>query len=318
MRSFPPVRHVILVVVLSGACAPPTLAPSPHGVGADVAYLASRQLAGRGAGSRGGDSAAAYIVREYQRLGLPGPYPANCGAATSCPAAYLQHFDLGGDTAQNVVAVVTGTDPSLRREYIVVGAHYDHLGESPFYSRDPELGTVVRPGADDNASGSAALLELARRLAARPSGRSVLLVHFDAEELGLIGSRRFLRSPPVPIAAMVLMLNLDMVGRLRSAPLQVESAGASREWRALVDGAAMRAGVKTAGSFGGGGRSDHASFARAGVPAVMLTTGLHDDYHSRSDVASRVDAAGILRIVDVAEGVIRLADERVPAAAEAP
>ena len=318
MRSFTVVRHVILVLMLCGACAPPAHAPSPPGVATDVAYLASRALAGRGAGSRGGDSAAAYIAREYQRLGLPGPYRAYCGADSTCTAAYLQQFDLGGDTAQNVVAIITGTDPSMRPEFIVVGAHYDHLGESPFYSRDPELGTVVRPGADDNASGTAAVLELARRLAARPARRSVLLVHFDAEEMGLIGSRQFVRAPPVPIAAMVMMLNLDMVGRLRTAPLHVESAGASRAWRALVDSAATLTGVRTTGWFGGAGRSDHATFARAGVPAVMLTTGLHDDYHRRSDIASRIDAAGILRIVDLAEGVIRLADERAPARSDTP
>ena len=303
--------------MLAAACAPTARAPSPPGVATDVAYLASRALAGRGAGSRGGDSAAAYVVREYQRLGIPGPYGSHCEADTSCAGAYLQRFDLWGDIAQNVIGVVTGSDPALRHAFIVVGAHYDHLGESPFNSLDAELGWVVRPGADDNASGSAAVLELARRLAARPARHSVLLVHFDAEEAGLVGSRVFVDAPPVPLASMTMMLNLDMVGRLRTRPVQVRAGGATRELRELVDSAANRAGVKTIVAMDAG-RSDHATFARVKVPAVMFTSGLHGDYPRRSDLPARIDAAGILRIVELAEGVIRLADERAAARPDTP
>ena len=258
----PGITHVtrfVVVAALAAACAAP--APTPaSGVAADVAYLASRELAGRGAGSRGGDSAAAYIVREYQRLGIPGPYYGYCDTGTSCAAAYLQHLDLGGDIAQNVIGVIVGSDSVLRREFVVVGAHYDHLGESPMYSLDPQLGWTIRAGADDNASGSAAVLELARRFAARPTRHSLLLVHFDAEEMGLIGSRAFVKSPPVPRAAMTMMLNRDMVGRRRARPIRVQAGAATRELRALVDSAATLARVKTIVTMDAG-RSDHASDA---------------------------------------------------------
>jgi Zn-dependent M28 family amino/carboxypeptidase len=134
-------------------------------------------------------------------------------------------------------------------------------------------------------------------------------VHFDAEEIGLVGSRVFVESPPVPLAAMAMMVNLDMVGRLRRRPVQVRAGGATRDLRALVDSAAKLAGVETITAMDAG-RSDHASFARVKVPTVMFTSGLHADYHRRTDFPSRIDAAGILRVVELAEGVIRLAGDR--------
>ena len=121
-----------------------------------------------------------------------------CATGTACGVSYFQYFkneEVGG---HNVASFIRGSDPDLYREFIVVGAHYDHLGTSARFALDPDLLSSVRPGADDNASGTAAVLELARRLAASPPKRSVLLVHFDAEEWGLVGSRAFVQRPPVP------------------------------------------------------------------------------------------------------------------------
>ena len=299
-------RYCFLLIALAAACRPvPRPAVATPRVADDVAYLASSALAGRAAGTPGGDSAAAFIARHYERMGLHGVFPVTCQSASVCPPSFFQFFRLGSETAQNVAVVVPGADSSVRSEYVVVGAHYDHLGTSTLGARDGELGNVIRPGADDNASGTAAVLELGRRLAARPPHRSVLLVHFDAEELGLVGSRVFIEHAPVPLKSMVLMVNLDMVGRLRSRPLTVDTWATPRPVRALIDSVMGGATMSIVYSSAAADRSDQANFRLAGVPAVSLFTGFHADYHKATDIVARLDIPGILRVVDIAEALVR-------------
>ena len=184
----------------------------------------------------------------------------------------------------------------MYREFVVVGAHYDHLGTSPRFALDPDLVASTRPGADDNASGTAAVLELARRLAANPPARSVLLIHFDAEEWGLVGSRAFVQRPPVPLSAVVFMLNLDMVGRLNGRDLLIDGSVGDARPVTLADSvarAARRPGPVTPGSCG---RSDHVVLRRrSDVPALSLTSGFHSDYHRVTHVPSRIDLPGLAR-----------------------
>jgi hypothetical protein len=314
----PAIRRVLAVWLgaLTLACrstaavAPPAVvAPSPE-LAADVAFLAAPALAGRGTGTPGLDSAAAYIGRAHQRLGLAGVFARTCPDGAPCAPTPFQFFDAGGSIGRNIAVVVAGTDSTLRAQYVVVGAHYDHIGRGGRGARDPELGSAVRPGADDNASGSAAVLALARRLATRPPRRSVLLVHFDAEEIGLVGSRVFVKHPPVPLTSIVLMLNLDMVGRLQRQPLTVDAPTSPAQVRVLVEQAARDAGLRPVYSSVLEGRSDHASFAAARIPTVALFTGFHADYHRASDVAARLDLSGLSRIVDVAEAIVRSAADR--------
>src|SRR5262249_44171764 len=156
-----------------------------------------------------------------------------------------------------------GLDSARRKEYVVIGAHFDHLGRSPSFAMDRYAGFVLRPGADDNASGTAAVLELARRFAERATKRSILLLNFDAEELGLMGSRALLIAPPVPKPAMIFMLNLDMVGRLRDDRLFIETQRIDRAGRAVFDSAAKAVGLHTQ-FIPDDRRSDHASFAEEG------------------------------------------------------
>ena len=236
-------RFLLPSVLLSVAasCAP-TLRPPANATRADstlirrdIEFLASDRLEGRLAGTPGNDSAAAYLARRYRSLGL-----------TELAPGYLQPFDAlsaqdahMGRTAprptQNVVAQLRGRDPALRDEYIVIGAHFDHLGRSPVFAQDPEAMDAIRNGADDNASGTAAVLDLARLLAANPPRRSVIFVNFSAEELGVLGSSWFVTHSPVPTQSIVAMLNFDMVGRLRNDKLIVYGSGgdrnASRHWR---------------------------------------------------------------------------------------
>jgi hypothetical protein len=285
------------------------LAPPGDSIGPDVAYLASRALKGRLAGSAGGDSASAYVARRYERLGLAGPFPSPCTGSVGCRAARFQRFKVLGGTAHNVAALVPGSDPSLGEEYVVVGAHSDHIGTSIAMANDVDRGEAVRPGADDNASGTAAVLELARRLAERPPRRSVLLVNFDAEEIGLVGSSEFLAHPPIDPQRMVLMVNLDMVGRLRDERLYVEVHG-PRSLAAFVDSSARASDLRSSPTRETSGRSDHATFVAWHIPAVALFTGFHDDYHRATDLAARVNVAGIRRVVDVAERIVRGAADR--------
>jgi hypothetical protein len=205
----------------------------------DVAWLADDRLEGRGTGTAGNDSAAAWLARRHAALGLR-PLGGVQGYLQPFVARSAQMAHAGqpnGVATQNVVALVPGRDPALRGEYVVIGAHFDHLGRSPANAMDPEARDAIRNGADDNASGTAAVLELARLLAARPARRSVVVAHFSGEELGLLGSQWFVDHPPVPLDSAVAMVNFDMVGRLRNEKLIVYGVATARELAAIVDSA---------------------------------------------------------------------------------
>jgi len=309
----PSCASLALVAVVACASSAPVLSPSlkPAGIATDIAYLAGPGLTGRLAGTPGNDSAAVILARRLHALGLPGAFPALCATGTKCGISYFQYFAGEEVEGHNVGAFIRGSDPDFYREFVVVGAHYDHLGRSPRFALDPELLSSVHPGADDNASGTAALLELARRLAASPPPRSVLIIHFDAEEWGLVGSRAFVQRPPIPASTIVFMLNLDMVGRLNGQDLLIDGSVADAPARALADSVARAAGVPAVRSSVTEFESDHAAFASLGVPALLLTSGFHTDYHRVTDVPSRIDVPGLTRIVDVAEGIVRAAATRM-------
>ncbi|WP_437278768.1 M20/M25/M40 family metallo-hydrolase [Sorangium sp. So ce375] len=203
--------------------------------------------------------------------------------------------------ASNVIGLLPARDGSpYAGEYIVVGAHYDHLGYGgTSFSRAPGV-HAVHPGADDNASGTAMLLEVARRFASLPErpARNLLFIAFGAEELGTIGSRHFVDHPPAPLAGMkpvVAMINADMVGRMRGDKLLVDGLGTSPDWKPIVDGAAQGLGLALQFGVEGFGASDHSSFTASRVPIAFLFTGVHEDYHRPSDTADKINAAGVSR-----------------------
>ncbi len=196
-----------------------------------------------------------------------------------------------------------------RAEYVVIGAHFDHLGHSPEWAMDRDAGFVMRPGADDNASGTAAVLELARRFDRHAARRSIIFVNFDAEEEGLVGSRVMVHAPPVPTSSIVFMLNLDMVGRLRGDRLTIESTHMDRRVRAIFDSAAKSQHLDP--EFApSDGRSDQDSFEAGGIAAAELFTGFHPDYHTAWDVPRRINIEGLTRVVDLAELVARRIADR--------
>src|SRR6185369_8612114 len=184
----------LLVPVLGSACRSAARGGSPAGTDAerirsDIAYLADDRLEGRGTGTAGNDSAAAWLARRHAALGLRPVTPFYLQQFIANGAELAHAGKPDGVPTQNVVAMVTGRDPALQSQYVVLGAHFDHLGRGIDGALDPEAGHAIRNGADDNASGTAAILELARRFAAHPTRRSILVVHFSGEELGLLGSQ---------------------------------------------------------------------------------------------------------------------------------
>jgi hypothetical protein len=270
---------------------------------AAVRYLADDGLGGRLAGSAGERCAGDYIASTFRRLGLR-PAGDSSGFFQWLPLASALNPHAPGGTGRNVVAVLEGSDPVLRQEYVVIGAHYDHLGGGDFNSLAPDQRGQVHNGADDNASGVGALLRVAERLSqgARPA-RSVLFITFTGEESGLLGSAYFVAHPTVPRERMVAMINMDMVGRLGSAPLIVNGVDTAEEWRGLLGPAGERVGVPFAMSGAGYGPSDHTSFYGRDIPVLHFFTNVHGDYHRPSDDWERIDADGIEKVAAVVEEV---------------
>ncbi len=220
------------------------------------------------------------------------------------PATITVALDTQPLMTDNVAAVLPGRG-KLKDEYLVIGAHYDHVGYGFFGSRDNEPGKI-HPGADDNASGTSGLLLLADKLAEDYAGlpadadaRSILFIGFSAEESGLNGSRHYTRNPIVAPEQHALMINLDMIGRLREGKVELQgldTADGMKEWaQPYLDSSGMTVALKR----GGSGPSDHASFFAADIPVMFFFTGLHTEYHTSRDTHDTINAEGAAQIVDL-------------------
>lgn len=209
--------------------------------------------------------------------------------------------------ARNVVGVIKGTG-SQADEYVVIGAHYDHLGNARYslprneQERDDSK-TYIHNGADDNASGTAGLIELARALAVNPSARSVLLIAFSGEESGLLGSEYFVANPTVPLASMVAMLNMDMIGMLREEHLTVFGVGTAEGFPELVRTVTTSHALRLTADDGGVGPSDHTPFYSNGIPVLHFFTGSHDRYHRPEDDTPHINAEGGARVVSTVHDI---------------
>ncbi len=208
--------------------------------------------------------------------------------------------------SQNVVALLPGTDPVLKEEYIIVGGHYDHLGMGGPGSGSRAVDTIaVHNGADDNASGVAAVIELAEKLASQKNNkRSIIFAAFGAEEMGLVGSKAFVNNPPVATEKMVAMFNFDMVGRLDTASnaLSIGGTGTATEMEDLLN--KYNTGFQLAFSEEGVGPSDHASFYLQNIPVFFISTGAHSDYHTPFDDADLINYEGEKKVTEYAELLI--------------
>jgi hypothetical protein len=246
-----------------------------------VYLLADDSLEGREAGSRGGYTAGNYLARTMQKHLEPA-------------AEGGQYFQLVQGRYRNILGIWRGSDPQLRAEYILVGAHYDHVGYGTARNSNGPIG-IVHNGADDNASGSAALVAIVEALAnseLRPR-RSILFALWDGEEKGLLGSEYWAQHPTVPLSQVKLAINIDMLGRLESKSLEVQGTRTMAGLRHLVAQANLGNDLSLHFSWDIAPNSDHYTFLSRRIPVLMYHTGLHSDYHRPSDDAERVDLPGL-------------------------
>ena len=273
-----------------------TLSPGARRVLVDVRFLADDKQEGRGVGTAGLQRSGAYIKEGFGRAGLQTSFQ-DFTIPADAPA--VLHTNLAGTATRNVVAVIPGGSPKGRGEFIVVGAHYDHLGMGGFGALDPDSTGRVHNGADDNASGTAALLEIGRILGARKPApaRTIVLVAFSGEELGTLGSSYFVQhAVPQPIDSLYAMLNMDMVGRLRNARLIALGAATAREFPALLDSLNTPPRFDLRASGDGWGPSDHAVFFAARHPVLHFFTDLHEDYHRSTDDWQKLNVEGLAQV----------------------
>lgn len=265
--------------------------------------LSSAKYQGRGLGTSGIDLAAQYIAGQFRAAGLQ-----------TLNGSYSQEWNQsvaskGNVRMANIVGMIPGVNSSLSGEPVIIGAHYDHLGIDAQSARH-------FPGADDNAAGIAVLIEVASNLARTfAPQRPILFVAFSGEESGLLGSQYFVDNPPAGFDSSDLyaMINLDAVGRLEGRDLQVFATDSAYEWPFMAQGIGFTIGVKTTFAANTIASSDHVSFLNAGIPAIHLFSGVHEDYHQLSDSADKLDLVGM---ADVAlwleEAVVYLADNTEP------
>ena len=257
-------------------------------------FLTSEKNAGRYPGGRENKRVVKYLKKEFKKLGL-----------ISFEQGYKQPFEAPLRvekgvaekpvvTTWNVVGYIEGNDPVLKNEYIVLGAHYDHLGLGGPSSKSDKKNTI-HYGADDNASGTAALLEIAEKIASEKQQlkRSVLFVSFGAEEQGLLGSRYFVENPLVPLSQIKLMINMDMVGRLNDQKhVYMGGAGTFPDGVNVMQNLGESLNLTPIVHAGSVGGSDHVSFYRKGISVLGMHTGGHPQYHTPEDTIDLINIEG--------------------------
>jgi hypothetical protein len=269
-----------------------------------VGQLADEKMEGREAGSRGGKAAADYLAEQFAKLKL---------RSAADGEKFKQPFP---PNYCNILGMIPGGDPELKDEFVIVGAHYDHVGRG---ARGISLGPygTIHPGADDNASGTSALLELAKAFGFLPDPpkRSILIAAWDAEEKGLYGSKHWIAHPTVRLEKVVAYFNLDMIGHLRDDRVEVYGSRSGSGWRRFISRQNEELGLKLDFSWKMKPIADHYPFFQAGIPVLLFHTGTHDNYHRPSDTADLIDGEGMSRVVRLLFGAVyELAesDEKIP------
>ena len=285
--------------------APAPVAAEPSQLLEDVRIPSADDMQGRDTGSEGGERARAYIVARLEAIGVQAP-----------PFGRLQPFEAPGRTREgvktfsgiNIVGLIPGTRVADR--YIVVTAHYDHVGVND--------GQIFH-GADDNASGVATMLELATRLKAQPPEHSVLIVALDGEERGLLGAREFVKAPPVPLSSISLNLNFDMTARAETdGHLWVTGTYQHPNLRPVLEAVQPNGAVSFAfgkdtpqdtGENNWVDASDHGAFHAAGVPFLYMGVDYHPDYHRPSDTFERITPSVFTSATEIAIAGFRALDQ---------
>lgn len=262
--------------------------------------LASPQMKGRFPGTAENKKTVRYLVKQFKKSGI-----------AAYNGSYIQEFtskmrvkkgvqDTPYVKTQNVIGYIEGSDPVLKHEFIVIGAHYDHLGMGGASSKKPDT-IGIHLGADDNASGTAALLEIAEKLAANKATlkRSVMVIAFGAEEQGLLGSKYFTEHPLVPLSQIKLMINMDMVGRMNAEKhLYMGGAATFDGGVELLTKLGPEIGVHPFVNHYDVGGSDHVSFYKKDIPVLGFHTGGHPQYHTPEDDRRLINVPGEKLVCD--------------------
>jgi hypothetical protein len=275
-----------------------------------VAWLSAAEREGRGLGTKGLEASAEYIAAAFKAIGLqPG----------GDNATYFQSFDSAKSpsgaraTLRNVIGVLPGSKAEWEGQSALLTAHYDHLGLGwPDVHKGDE--GKLHPGADDNASGVAVMVELAKALAsAEKPQRTIVFVAFAGEEAGLLGSKHYVEHPPFPLEKTIGVINLDTVGRLFDKKVSVIATGSASEWQHIFRGAGFVTGVEGRMIPDALESSDQKSFIDKGVPAVQIFTDPHSDYHRPGDTADKIDGPGLVKVATfVKEGIVYLGEREQP------
>ena len=264
-------------------------------LGHHVDVLAADALEGREAGSRGGRAAGGYIrqVLEENHIQPAGE-----------DGGYFQSF---GNGYRNILGIIPGRDPQLKHECIVIGGHYDHVGYGTSRNSFGPTGSIHN-GADDNASGTAGVLEVMQAFTAlpEPPRRSMLFAFWDGEEKGLLGSKHWATYPTVPFQNIVFVFNADMIGRLQGNRVEVFGTRSAQGLRKLVSQDNADFGLQLDFMWQVNADSDHYSFFERNIPFLMLHTGLHGNYHRPSDDAGLIEREGMQAVSQL---MFRVADD---------
>ena len=229
------------------------------------------------------------------------------------PESVNASLNVSIENTRAIVNNVLAYLPGKTDEYLVIGAHYDHLGRGNFDSLAPSQIGQIHPGADDNASGTAGVLELARLLAPMSGQlrRGILFASFAGEELGLLGSAEWAKQPTLPLNQAVAMLNMDMIGRIKDDKIFIGGVGTGSTFKSLLEEDQTKSGFKIEYSAGGYAASDHTSFVSKKIPVLFFFSGLHSDYHKPSDTWDKINSAGAARLLGlVSDLAIRIAEAR--------
>lgn len=262
-----------------------------------VEYLASQELEGRMSGKKGNILAAEFIKNKFESYGYKSKYQ----RFPIKKLNYGPNKESGDGFTNNILAWSEGKEENLKDEIIVVGAHMDHIGYGPQMSMQSKI--KIHPGADDNASGTAALLEIAKGMSELKNKRTILFIAFSAEEMGLLGSLYYVNNPLFPqdnpnIKNHTFMLNMDMIGYLKKGKQLAgfsdlnSSVDITKYIGELSDKYNFAKSITTRGTSG----SDHASFYNKKIPIAFLHTGGHDYYHTPQDTADKLNYNGIENI----------------------
>jgi hypothetical protein len=242
------------------------------------------------------DEVTAYVDESLQPVSQP---------LTGWTAEVTTEFEVDSVIAENIIGVIEGEGP-LADETIVVGGHYDHLGYGGYGSRARNRTGEIHNGADDNATGTAAVLEMARRVAQGPTPkRRIVFICFSAEERGLIGSNFYVQNPVFDLDNTVAMLNFDMIGNLRNNRVEVNGVGTAAEFRKIVEATDEAQPIEITIKEDPFGGSDHLPFYQRKIPVMFCFTGMTGIYHTPDDDFETLNIEGTVAVIDYAEGLLR-------------